>query len=52
MIIFYSRKRLNELAQGLGPYPADLEASRGFIDGKRVYANSFLKPIYNLQCQW
>ncbi|KAM7434299.1 hypothetical protein ABFA07_015579 [Porites harrisoni] len=25
-------KRLNELAQGLGPYPADLETSQGFID--------------------
>ena len=46
---FFSRKRLNELAQGLGPYPADLEASQSFIDGKRVYAaNNFLKPIYSV----
>ena len=49
IIFFFSRKRLNELAQGLGPYPADLETSQGFIDGKRVYAaNNFLKPIYSV----
>ena len=46
---FFSRKRLNELAQGLGPYPADLETSQSFIDGKRVYAaNNFLKTIYSV----
>ena len=29
----------------MGPYPADLEASQSFIDGKRVHApNNFLKP--------
>ena len=48
-IFFFSRKRLNELAQGLGPYPADLETSQSFIDGKRVYAaNNLLKPIYSV----
>ena len=48
-IFFFSRKRLNELAQGLGPYLADLETSQSFIDGKRVHAaNNFLKPIYSV----
>ena len=52
-IFFFSRKRLNELAQGLGPYPADLETSQSFIDGKRVYAaNNLLKPIYVLMSRW
>ena len=49
IFFFFSRKRLNELAQGLGPYPADLETSQSFIDGKRVYAaNNLLKPIYSV----
>ena len=40
------RKRLNELAQGLGPHQPDLESSQGFIDGKNVGGfSNHLAPV-------